>query len=136
METSWLNQSDTTGAPERQRLSCLIYSTVRRWSFRPTGLTVTGSQSDAGTAAAGAPAYCGLVRSSRAGRTRRYLPGSPFNVPAVENPVDTFAVGDLVTHDKYGLGRVIRAEGETVILIDFGTARLRIVLPCAKLIKL
>jgi hypothetical protein len=57
-------------------------------------------------------------------------------VPVVEIPVETFAVGDLVTHDKYGLGRVIRAEDETVVLIDFGTARLRIALPCAKLIKL
>ena len=76
------------------------------------------------------------MKSSRPGHTRRYLPGSPFNVPVVENPVETFAPGDLVTHDKYGLGRVIRVEDETVILVDFGTARLRVALPCAKLIKL
>jgi len=80
--------------------------------------------------------YCGLVNSSRPRNTRRYLPGSPFNVPVVEDPVETFTPGDLVTHDKYGLGRVIRVEDETVILVDFGTARLGIVLPCAKLIKL
>ncbi len=54
----------------------------------------------------------------------------------VEIPVETFAVGDLVTHDKHGLGKVTHVETETVILVDFGTARLRIVLPCAKLIKL
>jgi hypothetical protein len=54
----------------------------------------------------------------------------------VDDPIETFVVGDLVTHDKYGLGRVTRAEDETVILVDFGTARLRITLPCAKLIKL
>ena len=81
-------------------------------------------------------AYCEVVNSSRARPTRRYLPGSPFNVPVVEDPVETFAVGDLVTHDKYGLGRVIRVEDVTVVLVDFGTARLRIALPCAKLIKL
>jgi hypothetical protein len=89
-----------------------------------------------GSAAGGTRAYCGLMKSSRAGHTRRYLPGSPFNVPVVEDPIETFAPGDLVTHDKYGLGRVIRVEDETVILVDFGTARLRVALPCAKLIKL
>jgi len=76
------------------------------------------------------------MKSSRARPTRRYLPGSPFNVPVIEDPVETFAVDDLVTHDKYGLGRVIRVEDATVILVDFGTVRLRIVLPCTKLIKL
>jgi hypothetical protein len=76
------------------------------------------------------------VNSSRARPTRRNLPGSPFNVPVVEKPIETFAVGELVTHDKYGLGRVLRVEDETVILVDFGPARLRIALPCAKLIKL
>jgi hypothetical protein len=77
-----------------------------------------------------------VVKPSRAKPARRYLPGSPFNVPEVDSPVETFAVGDLVTHDKYGLGRVIGVEDETLILIDFGTHRLRILLPCAKLIKL
>lgn len=76
------------------------------------------------------------MKSSRTPYTRRYLAGSPFNVPVVENPVETFAVGDSVTHDKYGLGKVILVEDETVILVDFGTARMRIVVPCAKLIKL
>jgi hypothetical protein len=76
------------------------------------------------------------VKPSRARPTRRYLPGSPFNVPVVEDPVETFAVGDRVTHDKYGLGRVIGVDDEPVILVDFGTHRLRIVLPCTKLIKL
>lgn len=64
------------------------------------------------------------------------MPGSPFNTPVVEDPVETFTVADLVTHDKYGLGSVIGIEDESVILVDFGTHRLRIPLPCAKLIKL
>jgi len=42
----------------------------------------------------------------------------------------------LVTHDKYGLGRVIGIEDEVAILVDFGTHRLRVSLPCAKLVKL
>jgi hypothetical protein len=76
------------------------------------------------------------MKPSRAGPTRRYLPGSPFNVPVVEEPVEIYAPSDLVTHDKYGLGSVIGVEDETAVLVDFGTHRMRIVLPCAKLFKL
>jgi hypothetical protein len=83
-----------------------------------------------------AGAYCVLMKPTRAGPTRRYLPGSPFNVPVVEEPVETYAPRDLVTHDKYGLGNVLGVEDDTAVLVDFGTHRMRIVLPCAKLIKL
>jgi hypothetical protein len=76
------------------------------------------------------------VKPSSAGRSRRYLPGSPFNVPIADSPVETFAVGDLVTHDKYGLGSVTGVEDEAAISVDFRTHRLRLPLPCAKLIKL
>ena len=76
------------------------------------------------------------MKPSRPRPTKRQLPGSPFNIPVVEDPVETFTVADLVTHDKYGLGSVIGVEDESVILVDFGTHRLRIPLPCAKLIKL
>jgi len=41
-----------------------------------------------------------------------------------------------VTHDKYGLGRVVSVEDETVLVIDFGTQKIRISTPCAKLTKL
>jgi len=40
-----------------------------------------------------------------------------------------------VTHDKYGLGRVISVQEEALV-IDFDSRRVRIVLPCAKLAKL
>ncbi len=66
----------------------------------------------------------------------RRLPGSPFNVPVVEEPVETFEQHDLVTHDKYGLGRVLTVEGEAAVLVDFGTQRVRVALPCGKLFKL
>jgi len=39
-----------------------------------------------------------------------------------------------VTHDKYGLGSVV--HGEIAVLVDFGTHRVRLALPCAKLLKL
>ena len=43
---------------------------------------------------------------------------------------------DQVTHDKYGLGRVISIQDDATLVIDFGARRMRITLPCAKLAKL
>jgi hypothetical protein len=68
--------------------------------------------------------------------TRRPVPGSPFNTPSpAPEPVEEFAAHDLVTHDRYGLGRVISTEADTV-LVDFGTVKYRISAPYAKLTKL
>ncbi len=43
---------------------------------------------------------------------------------------------DQVTHDKYGLGVVLGVEEDVAVLVDFGTQRMRILVPCAKLSKL
>ncbi|MEE1783204.1 hypothetical protein PUR71_09780 [Streptomyces sp. SP17BM10] len=61
---------------------------------------------------------------------RRPLPSSPFK-PPVEPPSKHFAVGDRVTHDRYGLGRVIGVEGDgdTAVLVDFGSRQERITPP-------
>jgi hypothetical protein len=67
---------------------------------------------------------------------RRHLPGSPFNVPDVVVPTESYAVNDQVTHDKYGLGTVTGVEEGIALLIDFGSHRMRISTPCAKLTKL
>jgi hypothetical protein len=67
---------------------------------------------------------------------RRQLPGSPFNVTLPPPVVEEYDVRDQVSHDKYGLGVVIGVEGETALLIDFGTHKARITIPCAKLEKL
>ena len=68
--------------------------------------------------------------------TRRPVPGSPFNKPpSAPEPVKEFSLHDLVTHDRYGLGRVIGTEADTV-LVDFGTVKYRISAPYAKLTKL
>jgi hypothetical protein len=67
---------------------------------------------------------------------RRVLPGSPFNVPIVEPRVERFALHDKVTHDTYGLGQVIRVEGETAVHVDFGTRTERIEAPYHKMYKL
>ena len=77
------------------------------------------------------------MRPTRSGAPKRYLPGSPFNVPVVvEEPAETYDPGDLVTHDKFGLGTVLEVADQSDVLVDFGTCRARVALPCAKLLKL
>ena len=68
--------------------------------------------------------------------SRRFLPGSPFNARPVDPPIAQFAVRDQVTHDKYGLGRVILVEGDDAVVVDFGSRRVRILPPFAKLTRL
>ncbi len=79
-------------------------------------------------------AYWRLMRPSRAAR-RPHLPTSPFEPPPPAPPAKEFGVGDQVTHDKYGLGRVTEVEGNAV-LVDFGTRTVRIPAPYAKLFVL
>ena len=74
------------------------------------------------------------MTSARAA-SRRFLPTSPFGPPSVAPP-EQFAVQDQVTHDTYGLGRVIGVEVDTALLVNFGSRRVRIMTPCAKLTKL
>lgn len=68
--------------------------------------------------------------------SRRSLPGSPFKARPVDPPAEQFAVRDQVTHDKYGLGRVILVEGDDAVVVDFGSRRVRILPPFAKLTRL
>jgi hypothetical protein len=67
---------------------------------------------------------------------RRILPGSPFNVLPVDPPVEQFAIRDQVTHDKYGLGWVVLVEGDDAVTVEFGSRRVRILPPFARLTKL
>jgi hypothetical protein len=67
---------------------------------------------------------------------RRPLPGSPFNVPAKAEPIESYEVADLVTHDKYGLGTVTGVEEGIAVMVNFGTHAVRLSTPCAKLTKL
>lgn len=66
---------------------------------------------------------------------KRHLPTSPFKAPVVP-PLKVFAVGDQVTHDMYGLGRVIGIEDGVAALVDFGAEQRRILSPYPKLSKL
>ncbi|OLT17581.1 hypothetical protein BJF79_48410 [Actinomadura sp. CNU-125] len=67
---------------------------------------------------------------------RRHLPTSPFKPPAAAPPVKEFALQDRVTHDKYGLGRVLEIDPGRAVLVDFGTQKVKILAPFAKLFKL
>ncbi|MFD0367338.1 hypothetical protein [Streptomyces sp. NPDC127114] len=66
---------------------------------------------------------------------KRFLPTSPFKAP-VALPPQQFAVGDQVTHDVHGLGRVIGIEDGIAAVVDFGSTQERIVSPYAKMSKL
>ncbi|MGE7435535.1 MULTISPECIES: hypothetical protein [Kitasatospora] len=68
---------------------------------------------------------------------RRPLPTSPFKTRA-EAPRKHFAIGDRVTHDGYGLGRVIAVEGDgdIAVLVDFGSRQERITQPYTAMFKL
>lgn len=70
----------------------------------------------------------------RSAAQRRHLASSPFS-PQPEKVVEVFALEDRVTHDKYGLGRVVSVE-EAAVTVDFGAQTVRIVSPFAKLEKL
>lgn len=63
---------------------------------------------------------------------------SPFNRPAQEAPpVECFDVGDRVSHDQFGLGRILAVEGDNdAVLIDFSGRQGRILSPYSKLTKL
>ncbi|TDD88842.1 hypothetical protein E1298_14670 [Actinomadura rubrisoli] len=76
-----------------------------------------------------------MMKPSRAAR-RRHLPTSPFKPPPPAPPAKEFVLEDQVTHDKYGLGRVIEVEGGYAVLVDFGERKVRITAPYAKLFKL
>ena len=76
-----------------------------------------------------------MVNSASAGN-RRYLPSSPFKPPPEALPAERYALHDLVTHDKYGLGRVILVEGDTAVVVDFAPRRVRLIAPFARMIRL
>ena len=65
---------------------------------------------------------------------RRHLPSSPFNAPPAR-AIEQYSVGDRVTHDKYGLGTVLDTAEHTVT-VDFGSERIRLASPYAKLSRL
>jgi hypothetical protein len=76
-----------------------------------------------------------VMKPSRAA-ARRHLPTSPFKAPEAAPPLEQFALQDLVSHDTYGLGRVIGVEPDSAVLVDFDLHKRRIPAPYTKLVKL
>jgi len=76
-----------------------------------------------------------MMKPARAS-SRRHLSTSPFAPKPADPPAEQFAAEDQVTHDKYGLGRVVVVEDDTALVVDFGSRQVRILTPCAKLTKL
>lgn len=65
---------------------------------------------------------------------RRHLASSPFKREP-ERVIEQFETGDLVSHDSYGMGRVVDAESAAVT-VDFGNQKVRITSPFNKMSKL
>ena len=57
----------------------------------------------------------------------RHLASSPFNERRKPKPPpELFEVGQRVTHDRHGLGRVVGHEGDVSTLVDFGDRVIRV----------
>jgi hypothetical protein len=65
---------------------------------------------------------------------RRHLASSPFR-PDPETPIEEYALNDLVSHDSYGMGRVIQKE-TAAVTVDFRSQIVRIKSPYPKMAKL
>ena len=67
-------------------------------------------------------------------RVRRHLASSPFQ-PDPEPEIEQYALDDLVSHDSYGVGRVIQTEAAAVT-VDFRRQVVRIKSPYPKMSRL
>ena len=72
--------------------------------------------------------------TSRPAGSRRHLASSPFQPEPIRD-VEVFEVGDRVSHDSHGLGRVANVEAHAVT-VDFGSHTARVVSPFATMTKL
>jgi len=64
--------------------------------------------------------------SAKAPVPRRVLATSPFNRPEVIPPTTSgFSVGDRVTYDRFGMGRVVSVDS-SFITVDFGEEDVRV----------
>jgi len=65
---------------------------------------------------------------------RRHFAASPFKADP-EPVIEQFESGDMVSHDSFGLGRVVNKE-TAAVTVDFGPRLVRIASPFPKLAKL
>ncbi len=62
----------------------------------------------------------------RASMPRPRHPTSPFQGDPPPPAAEQYAADDRVTHDRYGLGRVLSTEGEAWVIVRFGTDVIRV----------
>jgi hypothetical protein len=74
------------------------------------------------------------MMTSRPAGESRHSPRSPFGA-RIAPPIEQFSVEDRVSHDKFGLGRVIGEEPSAVV-VAFGSQHVRITSPFSRLTKL
>ena len=72
----------------------------------------------------------------RPAASRRHLPSSPFSAPAQPVPVEVYEVGERITHDRYGLGRVVAVESLEAVVVEFSSGVRRLAASDRKLSKL
>lgn len=72
--------------------------------------------------------------ATSSGSRRPHLASSPFRPPA-EPVVEQYVLDDRVSHDVYGLGRVVRVDASGVT-VDFTSRTIRIATPYRKMTKL
>ncbi len=72
--------------------------------------------------------------TTKPGARRRHLASSPFQ-PDPEPVIEQYACDDLVSHDSYGMGRVVGVETNAVT-VDFRTQTVRIKSPFDNMAKL
>lgn len=65
---------------------------------------------------------------------RRHLASSPF-APDPEPVIEQYVLGDMVSHDAFGMGRVVNVESAAVT-VDFGDRTARVCSPYAQMAKL
>ena len=70
------------------------------------------------------------MTSSRPSRPK-HLASSPFK-PHVEPEVEVFEVDNRVSHDLYGMGRVVAVDSHAVT-VDFGSQTVRVRPPYPKM---
>lgn len=73
-------------------------------------------------------------------RTSRpsHLASSPFNKSRDEQAAKhpPVAVGDRVSHDRWGLGRAVKADGPHAVIVDFGGQLRRVAFDSPRLERL
>ena len=69
--------------------------------------------------------------TTQSGARRKHHASSPFQ-PDPEPTIEQYALGDLVSHDSYGVGRVVGTEAAAVT-VDFRTQTVRITSPFHKM---